>query len=101
MVNEIKVSKIFYIKTKSNIGDLSKQYFFIASSDTMETSLIIRKLLLVDNKRKFPDDLKIIKTFKDKFLVEQRFSIKMSSLNSMIKKINLLEQSDLMYRVFC
>lgn len=92
MAEEIKVSKLFFIKTKSNMGDFSKQYIFTAYPETMEGSLIIRKLLLVDSNKGFPDNFKIIKTFKDRLLIETSFSIKMSSLNAMIQTLNSLGQ---------
>lgn len=70
------------------MGDFSKQYFFTAYSESMEVSLIIRKLLLVDSNKGFPDGFKVIKTFKDQLLIESRFSIKVSSLNTMMLTLN-------------
>jgi hypothetical protein len=77
----------FFIKSKTNDGEFAKQYFLAIKSDTTEPALIIRKLVYTDAYELYAD-YKLLKNFKGKGLFEQRFSIKISTLNMVIASLN-------------
>jgi len=70
------------VRTKSLAGDLCKQYFKVAiGEDTPEEpALLIRKLVL-SNHTELYTLFKALKTFKDKTLYEQGFSVRLSTLD--------------------
>ena len=77
----------FFIKSKTNDGEFAKQYFLAIKSDTTEPALIIRKLVYTDNYELYAD-FKLLKNYKGKGLFEQRYSIKISTLNFVIASLN-------------
>lgn len=77
----------FFIKSKTNDGEFAKQYFLAIKSDTTEPALIIKKLVYTDNYELYTD-YKLLKNYKGKGLFEQRFGIKISTLNLVIASLN-------------
>ena len=77
----------FYIKSRTNSGDIGKQSFLVIRGDISEPSLIIRKLALSSDFSLFKE-FKLLKRFKDNGLFEQRFSIKLSTLKIVIDSLN-------------
>jgi hypothetical protein len=77
----------FFIRSKTNDGEFAKQSFLAITSDTTEPALIIRKLVLTDNFELYRN-FKLIKEYKDRGLFEQRFSIKLSTLSTVIASLN-------------
>lgn len=78
----------FFIRSFTNAGDFSKQYFKVLSADGMEDGLIIKKLVLTDNLSLYGEDFRVIKVYKDKYLMEQKFAIKIKTLNRVISFLN-------------
>lgn len=77
----------FFIKSKTNDGEFAKQYFLAVDSDTTEAALIIRKLVFTDNYALY-SDFELLKQYKGKYLLQQRFSIKLSTLSKVIATLN-------------
>ena len=77
----------FFIRSKTNAGEFTKQSFLAITSDTTESALIIRKLVLTDNFELYRN-FKLIKKYKGRGLFEQRFSIKLSTLSTVIASLN-------------
>lgn len=77
----------FFIKSKTNDGEFAKQYFLAVSSDTTEPALIIRKLVFTDNLPLY-SDFELLKQYKGKYLLQQRFGIKLSTLSKVIAVLN-------------
>lgn len=81
-----RILKKFAIYTTTNAGDKSKQYYWVVESDEYETSLVIRKLILT--KDSDIDHHKIVKRFKNYYLIEQVSSMKLGTLSLIIKELN-------------
>ena len=85
MQEKIKIiSPVFFIRSKTNVGEHAKQYFITLKSATSGPALVIRKLILTSE----PENYKILKKYKSKYLIEIIFSIKLATLNVAIKTIN-------------
>ena len=78
----------FFIRSFTNDKERAKQYFTVAKSDNYSEALIIRKLVLSENLKLYGDNSKIIKQFKDYYLFEQRFSIKIETLKIVMSVLN-------------
>lgn len=87
-LNAPHVMPRFFIRSFTNAGDFSKQYFKVLSADGMEDGLIIKKLVLTDNLSLYGRDFRVIKVFKDKYLMEQNFAIKIKTLNRVMTSLN-------------
>jgi len=86
-LNIAVVMSRFFIKSKTNDGEFAKQYFLAVDSDTTEPALIVRKLVFTDNYELY-SDFELLKRYKGKYLFQQRFSIKLSTLNTVIDALN-------------
>lgn len=64
-------------RSLTNDRDLAKQYFTLVFDDRYEPTILIRKLILSKDGL---DCLKMIKTYKDWYLYEQRFGIKYNTI---------------------
>jgi len=84
----IEVLGYFFIRSKTNNGDLSKQYCKVLKDNGMNDALIIRKLILSEDVNLYADNLQIIKKFKDKYLFEQKFGLKLSTLSCINTTLN-------------
>lgn len=83
------VTPKFFIKSKTNSGDLSKQYFLEAQlkDDSKSKSLVIKRLILSDKLNDIPDS-KLLKVYKGKGLFVQSFAIRVETLYSAISVLN-------------
>lgn len=80
----MRIIKKFRLKTRTNNKELAKTYFIVVQDDTLDDSLIIRKLVLSKDVDLYSNTSVIIKYFKDYYLFQQIFSIKLDTL----KKVN-------------
>jgi hypothetical protein len=78
----------FFIRSKTNDKEPAKQYFVVLISDTTEPTLLIKKRVLSDNFKLY-QDYEIIKKFKDYALFESYFSIKLSTINTVMGIVNM------------
>lgn len=78
------IIKKFRLKTRTNNKELAKTYFTVVEDETLDDSLIIRKLVLSKDVDLYSNTSVIIKYFKDYYLFQQIFSIKLDTL----KKVN-------------
>lgn len=78
----------FIKKTKTNNGELAKQYFKVVSGTGYETALVIKKLVLSSDTNIYAGEYRILRTWKNKYLFEKWFSIKLSTLVDVFKWIN-------------
>jgi hypothetical protein len=80
----------FVIRSRANDGSTAKQYFSVAKSDEHEPSLIVKKLTLTDNYALYTRtyEHRLVREFKGRWLFETRWSIRLSTLNLAITKIN-------------
>ena len=78
----------FIKKSKTNQGELAKQYFKVVSGIGYDTALVIKKLVLSSDYGLYCPDFKILKTWKDKYLFEKWFSIKLSTLRDVVIWLN-------------
>lgn len=92
--NKAIILSRFFIKGKTNAGEFAKQYFLIAENDVFERSLIIRKLVYTDNLDMYKrEGFRLLRTFKNNGgLVEQYFSIKLSTLKAVTEAINIVNK---------
>lgn len=84
----------FFIRSKTNAGELAKQSFKVIISDTAEPALIIRKLVLTDNFRLYKG-FNLLKIHKGRGLFEQRFSIKLSTLKTVFNALSVYNKNNL------
>ena len=78
----------FMVRSLTNDGDRAKHYVTVLKSDQCRPSLIIRKLVLSEDRSFFYTGFKCLKKFKSFYLFEQHFSIKVDTLNKVLKGIN-------------
>lgn len=78
----------FIVRSLTNDGDMAKQYVTVLKCDQYPPSLIIRKLALSEDRGFFHTGFKCLKKFKGFYLFEQVFSIKVDTLNLVIKEVN-------------
>ena len=83
----IKTHTKFFIRSVSNNGGKSKQYFEVISSDKCKSSLVIRRLLLVKESESEVTGGLMLKRFKGYCLHETIFGIKMSTLELVIGEL--------------
>ena len=79
------------IKNKTNADELCKSYFtlLIGEDKPSELVLVIRKYILTDKKGLCYQGFIVSKTFKNKALYMQRFSIKTSTLEQAQKLLDI------------
>ena len=80
----------FFIKSKTNNGEFSKQYFTILTGENAKPALDIRKLVLTDDFYLYRN-YRILKEYKDKRLYEDDFVIKLKTLNIVIDTLNKIK----------
>ena len=75
------------IKTISNQGNMSKieSYILMKGIDDPNAALIMNQYILVDLDWEEKQRYKVVKTFKDKKLVNNFFVIKLSTLNMVLE----------------
>ena len=79
----------FLLKGINGNADLSKQYFTILESDFFPPTLIIRKMALSNDVPLYINcGFKVIRKYKDKYLFQQDFSIRLETLNKAMDIIN-------------
>ncbi len=78
----------FFIRSFTNDKERAKQYFTVAKSDNCAVALIIRKLVLSENLKLYGGNSRILKQFKNYYLFEQRFSIKIETLKTVMSVLN-------------
>ena len=76
------------LRTKTNGGDLCKQEFSIVYSKQSKPSLVIRKLVLTKTVSLYYKDYVCLKHFKDWYLFEQEFGIKVKTLQSALRLLD-------------
>ncbi len=94
-IKNIKSEGKMIKKGETNAGLPSKQYFEVLSHKDYEKTLVIRKLVLVDDHdyksvKMYDNSFLIIKFFKDKILYRQNVSIKVSTLKEIFDFVNSL-----------
>jgi hypothetical protein len=85
-VSKLYLTRYHRIKSKTVDGELAKQYFTLLHSKDGESVLVIRKLVLTSRLKDFMD-FDILKAYNGKYLVEQVFSIKLSTIHHMLSCI--------------
>ena len=79
----------FVLKGINGNDDLSKQYFTILENKGFPPTLIIRKMALSNDVPLYLNcGFKIIRKYKDKYLFQQDFSIRLETLNKAMDIIN-------------
>ena len=76
----------FFIRSKTNRGELCKQRFLAAKSKESASALIVVKLVLTDNYNLYRD-FELVKEYKGKYLFRQDFSIKVSTLSTVVNSL--------------
>ena len=86
MKPQLKVSKPFILKSNTNEGDKSKQYCVIMIREVYDAGLSIKRLTLTKHRNSYLKlGFKVIKKYKGMYLMQQLFSVKLKSLNKIIK----------------
>ena len=78
----------FFIRSFTNDKERAKQYFIVAKSENYSEALIIRKIVLSKKLQLYGGNSKIIKQFKDYYLFELIFSIKIETLKTVMSVLN-------------
>ena len=74
----------FFVRSKTNNGDLGKQYFFVAIAEGHEEPVLsAHKLILSADHNLFADHTPL-KAYKGKVLYEQVYGIKLSTLTQVL-----------------
>lgn len=79
--------KRLIIRGKSNCGDKVKQYCFLAENKKKgyEKAIIIHRLILTDDVVSYSQTQHhVIRQFKDKYVMGKSFSLKVSTLETML-----------------
>ena len=78
-----RILSLFIKKSLTNGGEMSKQYFRLIEIDGYETSISVRKYVLVKDRFEIYEKFgfKNLKSFKKYRLYRQIFSIKQNTLN--------------------
>ena len=88
----MKSTKKQRIRSKTNLGEFAKQTFVLAWNTGEDTSLLIEKLVLIDDigrvEKCKKHGFKVLKSFKGKTLCRQVFSIKLDTLHKITNWIN-------------
>jgi hypothetical protein len=77
----------FFIRSRTVRGESSKQTFVVVRTEDNDAALLIRKLVLSGDINRFAD-YKILKQFKNQYLFELVFSIKIKTLEKVVSHIN-------------
>ena len=77
----------FSLKSKTNDGELAKQYFSSVHVENTEPTLLVRKLVLTKNLSLY-SDYKLLRLCNGYGLFEQRFGIKLSTLDKVLTRFN-------------
>lgn len=87
MKKVIKLHSKVFIRTKTNGGKLSKQYFILAKCEGFDDTIIIDKNILTNDRFDHFENngFSLKKEFKGYRLYNQRFSIKKSTLYRALK----------------
>lgn len=91
-MNELEVIKKFFVKSKTNGNEFSKQYFYVIKLGNHEPSLIIKKLVLSDDIECYKD-YTILKYYKGKYLFFTHYSIKLSTFNKVFLELQEIKQT--------
>lgn len=80
----------FIKRSKTNEGELAKQYFLILASEGNDTALVIRKNVLIKERFELYEryGFELLKEFKGYRLYKQVFSIKLETLSEVVRWIN-------------
>ena len=91
----IKLLDSIFVKSKTNGGDLAKQYFkyIILVKGKTQSAILIRKYILTKDLELY-QGYKIIRRFKDKYLLFTSFSLKPSTMKTVLDWINLVENQN-------
>ncbi len=73
---------------KTNNGDQCKQVIKIIGHKPEEIALIIYKLIFTDNRELYESDFTLLRKFKDKYLFEQVFVIRLNTLGEIVGWLN-------------
>ena len=92
MKNDVKIIDTFFIKSKTNGGDLAKQYFkyCILESDNTQTAIIVNKFVLSKDIKLYRS-YNVLRKFKDKYLFYTRFSLKPDTMKKVVDWLNSVE----------
>lgn len=81
--------KPFFIKSIANNGDRAKQYFMVISDQHKDRSIIITKRVLTkDYALYFKLGYRGLRRFKDYYMLEYRFGIKLETMNRAMEIID-------------
>lgn len=87
----MKTTNLTIIKNKSNNGLPSKQVVIYLQNGILDDAILIIKMVLIDKEKDYLDYIRfgffVAKVFKDKILMQQIFSIKISSFQSINKSL--------------
>ena len=86
----LKCFSRFYIRSRTNKNELAKQYFNVCGTNMDNAALIIRKLIYTNQDFHYFDnnEYKLLRNFKNFRLYETKFSIKLNTLNEVMKIIS-------------
>lgn len=89
--NKIKASNTFILRSKANNGNLTKQVCIILTKEDSESCLVIKKYSLTTSLKDYKKlGFKVVKKYKNYYLVCQLFSIQLKSLDKIINWMNSL-----------
>jgi len=81
-----------FIKSRTNMGELSKQYVYEMCGMQLDPAICITKYVLTDSPRIYvTNGFQVCKVFKNYFLVRAYFSIKINTLQLIQNKFFNLE----------
>ena len=84
--NKIKASSTFILRSKANNGDLSKQVCIILGKKDNESCLAIKRYSLTTDLKDYKKlGFKVVKKYKNYYLVCQLISIQLKSLDTILK----------------
>ena len=79
------------IHSKTNTGDLAKQYFLVASSPALDDALIVVKLVLTKDFNGYRKKYNIVKEYKGWYLFQFVYSIKLNTLEKVFPWLQSLQ----------
>lgn len=92
-IKNLRVSSTFILRSKANNGDLSKQICIILGKEGTETSLAVKRYSLTKNPKIYKTlGFKVLKKYKNYYLVVQLISIQLKSLNEILEWMNSINK---------
>jgi len=90
-IKKTVIEKRFFIKSETLLKEKGKQYFTVCRTDEFEYVLMIRRLILTKDKI-HSEKSKVIKKYKDYYIIEYQYSILVSTLLQVVEELLKLKK---------